>query len=273
MRNNNARKKKVWRKKFAAIAAKDRELTVNNIPKTKPTFDKKSLVEVKFGEKDVHFMQKAEDWKNEKHPQPKRLQHSWKRKVVMYDEETKKFVKKLVHHRSDYIPYNKLKNEPFYDSNGLTRYPFPNKMPQHTYWERLTQHKLDKWKKKNPPPQTKEGELFENTEEIPYSVKLQQAEEKIREKVISIYHKLPLTARFKKAENKFDEVLVAELKDENGDGHHVNDLKPEKSKLLQKAQKITNKIHAKHSNLVCTNLRDHKRRTGRVILPEMRQAA
>ena len=254
------------------IAARDRKFTVNNIPKTKPTFNKKNLSEVKFGENDVHFVQKAEEWKNTKHPQPKRLQHSWKRKVVMYDEESKKFVKKLVHHRSDYIPYNKLKDEPLYDSNGLMRYPFPNKMPQHAYWERLTQHKLEKWKKKNPAPEKKEGELFAE-EGVPYSVRLQEAEEEIREKVISIYHKLPLTARFKKADNKFNEVLVAELKDENGDGHHVNDLKPEKSKLLQKAQKITNKMHAKHSNLVCTNLRDHKHHTGRVILPEMRKAA
>lgn len=255
MRNNNARKKKVWRKKFKVIAAKDRELTVNNIPKTKPTFDKKSLIEVKFGEKDVHFMQKAKDWKNEKHPQPKRLQHSWKRWIVMYDEETHRFCKKYVRHRSDYIPYNKLKDESFYDSSGLARYPFSNKMPQHTYWERLIQHKLDKWKKKNPKP---EEDLFEKAED--WEQKRFVAEQRFRDFVVSCYNKLPIMGNIVDRKNgKLKAIKIGEIKDIDGKGHNVNhpNLSPN-DKLYKHAEAVAMNAMKMDKRILDVDLLNHK---------------
>jgi hypothetical protein len=82
-----------------------------------------------------------------------------------------------------------------------------------------------------------------------------------------MFDKLPLTGRYKEGDNKFTEKPVAELKDVNGDGHRVNEL-DSKSKLLDKAQKVTNKEKANNAKLVATNLKDHKRKKGRVILPK-----
>ena len=50
---------KVRRRKVANLAAQSRQHTVSNMPKNKPTFDKKNLNEVKFGNNDVHFVQKS----------------------------------------------------------------------------------------------------------------------------------------------------------------------------------------------------------------------
>ena len=40
----------------------------------------------------------------------------------------------------------------------------------------------------------------------------------------------------------------------------VNNL-PESSKVIKMARKKTNKVKAKRSNLVCTNLKDHRKKT------------
>ena len=84
-----------------------------------------------------------------------------------------------------------------------------------------------------------------------------------------MFDKLPLTGRFKMSEKNavYQEKKIADIKDINGDGHKVNELGPE-SKLLNKAQKITNKTHAKNPSLVAANLKDHKRKKGRMILPQ-----
>ena len=90
---------------------------------------------------------------------------------------------------------------------------------------------------------------------------------RIRDFVVSMFDKLPLSGRFKESDNKFTEKPVAEIKDINGEGHRVNEL-DENSKLLKKAQKITNETKAKNAKLVATNLKDHKHKKGRMILPK-----
>lgn len=139
------------------------------------------------------------------------------------------------------------------------------------YMEQVVQHKLAKWEKKHPRP-VKEDEtqpdLFEAQFVVPWEKEREDALERIRDFVVSVYDKLPLTGRFKKTENEYTESLVAELKDKNMDGHRVNELDPEKSKLLKKAQVVTNKVKAKRPSLVATNLKDHKRLKGRIILPQ-----
>ena len=96
------------------------------------------------------------------------------------------------------------------------------------------------------------------------------AKERFRDFVVSIYDPLPLTGRFviaKEGSATYAEEKVAEIKDIDGEGHRVNEL-PKDSKLIKKAQKITNETKAKRKNLVATNLKDHKRQKGRIILPE-----
>lgn len=139
------------------------------------------------------------------------------------------------------------------------------------YMEQVVQHKLAKWEKKNPCPIKKDDtqqDLFEKEYFIPWKEEREKALERIRDFVVSVYDKLPLVGRFSKKADEFEEEQVAELKDKDNEGHNVNELDPKKSKLLKKAQKITNKVKGKRPNLVCTNLKDHKRQKGRIILPK-----
>jgi hypothetical protein len=127
--------------------------------------------------------------------------------------------------------------------------------------------KVKKWERKHPKP-CPDDDLFKD-EMIPaWEHEREQAIERIRDFVVSMFDKLPLTGRYKESDTKFVEKPVTELKDKNGEGHKINSLDPKKSKLLDKAQKVTNKEKAKNAKLVATNLKDHKRTKGRMILPE-----
>ena len=204
------RKKKIWRRKYAATAARDRQFTVKNTKKNIGIDDGREYY----------------DWKLKKSPQPK----EW---AVHVDSK---------------------------------------KMNRVEYMEKLTQHKLAKWERKHPKP-CRDDDLFKE-EMIPlWEDERRKAEERLRDFVVSIYDKLPLIGRFEQKKDgmaTYQEKKVADLKDENGDGHRVNEISVD-SKLVKKAQKITNKVHAKHANLVCTNLKDHKRQRGRIILPQAAQ--
>lgn len=145
-------------------------------------------------------------------------------------------------------------------------YPYTlPKMNKIQYCKKLVEHKLQKWERKNPCP----ADMF--TEDVEKWKQLRETmKERFRDFVVSIYDPLPLTGRFvvaKEGSATYIEEEVAEIKDINGEGHHVNEL-PKDSKLMKKAQKITNETKAKRKNLVATNLKDHKRQKGRIILPE-----
>lgn len=139
------------------------------------------------------------------------------------------------------------------------------KMNKIQYCEKLVEHKLAKWERKNPKPMdmfTEDVEKWKQTYE--------NMRERFRDFVVSIYDPLSLTGRFVVAKENtatYQEEQVAKIKDVNGEGHRVNEL-PKDSKLMKKAQKITNETKAKRPNLVATNLKDHKRKKGRIILPE-----
>ena len=181
-------------------------------------------------------------WKNEKHPQPKNLR---KKKSFWYT--TKDSVKYYVSHKSEYPDYT------------------PHKMNKTEYCEKLVEHKLKKWERNNPAP----ADMF--TEDVEKWKQLREtAKERFRDFVVSIYDPLSLTGRFviaKEGSATYTEEKVAEIKDIDGEGHRVNEL-PKDSKLMKKAQKITNETKAKRKNLVATNLKDHKRQKGRILLPE-----
>lgn len=152
----------------------------------------------------------------------------------------------------------------------------PKKMTMQEYWEALVQHKLAKWIRKNPRPikdDANNPDLFEAQYIPEWEAKRDLALERFRDFVVSMYDKLPLSGRFKKSDNNYVEEHVADIKDINGEGHKVNELNPETSKLLKSVQKVTDDTKAKRSNLVATNLKDHKRTHGRIILPSMKNAA
>lgn len=178
-------------------------------------------------------------WKHERYKQPKRLIKCKKRK------NSKK--------RNDFMKF-------------FPNYPYNlPKMNRVQYMEKLVEHKLAKWERKNPKPMDMFAEDVEK-----WKQERETAKERFRDFVVSIYDKLLLTGRFKMKSSGmsiYQEKKVAEIKDINGEGHNVNEL-GKNSKLLKKAQKITNEVHTKHANLMCTNLRDHKRKKGRIVLPQ-----
>ena len=191
-------------------------------------------------------------WKSEKHPQPKRLIKCKKRKYSDFKSYSNQHGEKITKRdkRNDFVKY-------------FPNYPYTIKYSTGpAYWEKLVAHKIQKWEKKNPKPSQ---DLFNKVED--WEQKRFVAEQRFRDFVVSIYDKLLLTGRFKQEESKFTEEKVAEIKDINGEGHKINEL-PKDSKLLKKAQKITNETKKKRPSLVSTNLRDHKRTKGRIILPE-----
>ena len=246
---------KVRRRKVAQLAAYSRQHTVNNTPKNKPHFEQKELTKVTFNDgKDVHFVQKAVEWKKEKHPQFKSMMK--KHTELIYNKETHMTEKVKVASTFPTKKYVDIQKSLWKNLGKAAK------------MEAYTQDKLKKWEKKHPKP-CPDDDLFKD-EMIPaWEAEKEQALIRIRDFVVSMFDKLPLTGRFKMNEKTatYQEKQIAELKDINGEGHKVNELKGD-SKLLKKAQEITDKTHAKHTNLVCANLKDHKRKKGRVILPK-----
>lgn len=146
----------------------------------------------------------------------------------------------------------------------------PKKMKFAEKMERYTQEKLKKWEKRNPCPVSnddKEKDLFESQIVPEWKYKRDCALEQIRDFVVSMFDKLQLSGRYKVNDNTYTEKKITELKDVDGDGHKINEL-DENSKLLKKAKKETNKEKRRNPKLVCSNLKDHKKKRGRVILPD-----
>jgi len=209
-------------------------------------------------------------WEHKRYKQPKRIM-KWKNRKYSIVKSYSKSPEMSVGTKFNKIKRNACNNfawEIPANKPGFIRlfpnYPYTIKpLTKEAYWEKLVEHKLKKWEKKNPKPNQ---DLFESVEE--WEQKRFVAEQRFRDFVVSAYDKLLLTGRFKTNESKFNEEKVAEIKDINGEGHNVNQLDPKKSKLIKKAQKITDETKAKRPNLVATNLRDHKQHKGRIILPK-----
>jgi len=245
------RELKLRKKKRAIIASRNVNSCVNNMPKDKPTFAIKVLKKVVFGGNCMHYVQEAKPWKQTKCEQPKRLHHSykkWKWVAEFSKEKGWHTVRKLIKSKSEYFHKDHVK------------------MNRQEYWEKLVQYKLAKWERKNPQPYPND-DLFKVEMQADWYKKRDEAVERFRDMVVSAYDKLPLIGRFKTSDGKFKEEKVADIKDINGEGHKVNELHHDSSKLLQKVQKITDTVHAKRGDLVATNLKDHKRQKGRIICP------
>ena len=188
-------------------------------------------------------------WEYERHKQVKSLRKKYKKK---YYCKGSKDIRKIIEHPSD---YDQFKNYP---------YNLP-KMNKVEYMEKLVEHKTAKWERKNPKPLDMFAEDVEKWKQLK-----ENAIERIRDFVVSVYDPLLLTGRFvmsKEGSATYQEEKIAEIKDINGEGHKVNAL-PKDSKLMKKAQKVVDETKHKRNNLVCGNLRDHKRKTGRIILPK-----
>ena len=232
---------KIRRRKVANLAAYSRQFTVRNCTIKKADNAPKIDSETGNG-----------PWKKQKYPQPKPMMK--KHMEWIYNKETHITEKVMV---PSTFPTKK------FDDYQKKLWKNMGKAAKMKAYE---DEKVKKWEREHPKP-CPDDDLFKD-ELIPaWEYEREQAVERIRDFVVSMFDKLPLTGRYKEGENKFTEKPVAELKDVNGEGHRVNEL-DEKSKLLDKAQKVTNKEKHKNAKLVATNLKDHKRKKGRVILPK-----
>lgn len=189
------------------------------------------------------------------HKQPKRLIKCKKRKYSDYKLYSNQHGEKELKRekRNDFVAF-------------FPNYPYNlPKMNKQQYMEKLVQHKLEKWDKKNPKPQQ---DLFDKVED--WEQRRFIAEQRFRDFVVSVYDPLTLTGRFvvgKGNSATYQEKKVAEIKDINGEGHVVNNLS-NNSKLMKKVQKVTNHMRNKYPNLVSCHLMDHKKQHGRIILPQ-----
>lgn len=141
--------------------------------------------------------------------------------------------------------------------------------------EGYVQHKLQKWEQKHPCP-VKKDDLFYSQQYPIWEQEKQSAEERLRDLVINKYtNKLLLVGRFETSESKYEEHEVAKIVDKFGEAVKsggVNNLSVD-SKVMRKAQHMTNITKKKHPKCVCTNLRDHKKQRGRILLPKIAAAA
>ena len=118
----------------------------------------------------------------------------------------------------------------------------------------------------------KTDDLFYSQQFPVWEAEKNAAEERIRDLIVAKYDKLSLVGRFQQSDDKFAEQEVAQIKDNGETVKHggVNNL-PESSKVIKMARKETNKVKAKRGNLVCTNLKDHRKKTGRILLPNAKK--
>ena len=141
--------------------------------------------------------------------------------------------------------------------------------------EGYVQHKLHKWEQKHPCP-VKKDDLFYSQQYPIWEQEKQSAEERLRDLVINKYtNKLSLVGRFEINDDKYEEFEVAKITDKFGETVKyggINKL-PVESKVMRKAQHMTNITKKRHPKCVCTNLRDHKKQRGRILLPKIAAAA
>lgn len=189
-----------------------------------------------------HLIEVEHSWKQHHHKQPKRLIKCKKRKFSKAREK-----------RNDFVAF-------------FPNYPYTlPKMNKQEYMEKLVQHKLAKWEKKNPKPQQ---DLFDKVED--WEQRKFMAEQRFRDFVVSVYDPLTLMGRFiigKGNSATYQEKKIAEIKDINGEGHMINHLSKD-SKLMKQVRKVTNHAKKAYPNLVACNIKDHKKQYGRIVLPQ-----
>ena len=288
--NRRTRAKQVRRKRVVELAAYSRRYTVNNC--TIPKADESQLIELEcpwnknrklVGTKDTEKWDANKWYKDQRKSAKDARQKSTYSKSNLsgkykYKGKEKPWymldTRKRYHYEERETKWGKMTD--FFrvpsESAELYNKTVPN-LKRGFAWtaNKVVNWKLEKWEKKNPCPvkvDQNQQDLFEKEYLIPWKEERAKAEERIRDFVVSVYDKLPLIGRFQLTDDNFIEREVAKIKDYNGDSFDMKKIFNGKGRLMKTAQKVTNEIHAKNTNLVCTKLRDHKGWKGRIILPK-----
>lgn len=271
---HNCVRAKVRRRKVAALAAYSRQFTVSNTTKNiSPVVEHKRYEPVynnpivnpltgnKFDQVNPHPIPgrfgitvtgydwiKPEGllWKKEHHKQPKRIIKYKKRKYSnwkSYAPQPEEVKKVKSDKRNDFLKY-------------FRNYPYTIKpMSKEAYMEKLTQHKLEKWERKNPCPEAMFVEDVEKWKQERFVI-----EQRLRDFVVSIYDKLSIMGNRVDAKNsKMKADKIAEIKDIDGKGHDVThpNLSTE-DKLYKEASKKAQDAMNKDETILDADLVNHK---------------
>jgi len=270
---------KVRRRKVAALAAYSRQFTVKNIKKgisevvnhkrygveiPKDKIIKSPYSDIEYvmtnphpihGEKygivitgydwvpiDEYKASTGLLWEHKKYPQPKRL--------LKCKNKMEQKGNAVIPARNDFLQF---KNFP---------YTLP-KMNRVQYMEKLVEHKLAKWERKNVCP----AEMF--TEDVEKWKQLREtAKERFRDFVVSIYDNLIIMGnRVNVKESKMKASKIAEVKDVDGKGHDVSfpNLSPD-DKLYKNAESAAKKAMKKDASIIDADLMNHKRSQKRPLV-------
>jgi len=131
------------------------------------------------------------------------------------------------------------------------------------YCEKLVEHKLQKWERKNPAP----ADMF--TEEVEKWKQLRETmKERFRDFVVSIYAPLIIMGnRVNVKKQRMDANKIAEVKDVDGKGHDVSfpNLSTE-DKLYKNAESAAKNAMKKDASIIDADLMNHKRNQKRPLL-------
>lgn len=267
------------------LAAHSRQFTVSNNAIPKVGLNEKNIVTMfkeirttKFDtpvlgkmfeiDKDGHYhlIEIDHSWKHERHKQPKHLVKCKKRKysnVKSYAPNPKdeKFKEIKREKRNDFVTY-------------FPKYPYNlPKMNQTQYMEKLVEHKLAKWERKNPCPMDMFTEDVEKWKQLRENMKMH-----FRDVVVSIYDKLKIVGNYVDVEKKkVEKKVVATIKDIDGKGHNVDH--PALStnhKLYKSAVSAATKAMKRDHAIVDCDLKNHKGDQTRPLLitrSDIRKAA
>lgn len=181
-------------------------------------------------------------WEHKKYPQPKRLIKAKKR--------TGKGGRLIREKRNDFLQF---KNFP---------YTLP-KMNKVQYMEKLVQHKITKWERKNVCP---EAMFTEDVEK--WKQERENAIQRFRDFVVSIYDNLIVMGnRVNTSKSKMKASKIAEVKDVDGKGHDVSfpNLSTE-DKLYKNAESAAKKAMKKDASIIDADLMNHKRSQKRPLV-------
>ncbi len=226
IKNRRIRAKKVRQRKVATLAAYSRQFTVNNI--TIPRVDPSNLVEIEMPWGKVLAEKGVVDYKVKYHKQPKQLRKKYKKKYYFKGTHT---IRKIVMHPSDYTEF---KNFP---------YTLP-KMNKVQYMEKLVEHKLSKWERKNVCPEAVFTEDVERWKQEREAMK-----ERFRDFVVSIYDKLEVTATIiKPGGPPYKDIVIGTVKDTGNT-----------AKTVEMAKDIVKRAKVTHKNILHAQLLNHKK--------------
>lgn len=153
------------------------------------------------------------------------------------------------------------------------------------YCEKLTEHKYNKWLKKNPAPiapvkDPNHPDLFEKEDQVKYKAEYEKWEkssnsalERFRDFVVSIYDQLHIVGnRIDYKNGKIIEKTVATVKDIDGKGHDVSypNLQ-ENDKLYKNATKAATIAMNKDSTIIDCDLKNHKGTQKRPLIRAKRE--